>query len=66
MRLSSALKEKLMDVRLREKLVTEGKITRDEVLNFLNNLDDDNSRVTNIEDNTKKEDTEETVEEVTE
>ena len=32
MRIANALKEKLMDVRLRDKLIAEGKVTKEEVI----------------------------------
>jgi len=41
MRLSRALAEKLMDVRLRDKLIAEGKITKEEVKKFLDSMNDD-------------------------
>ncbi len=40
MRLSRALEEKLMDVRLRDKLIAEGKITREQVNEYLQKLED--------------------------
>jgi hypothetical protein len=44
MRLSRALEEKLMDVRLRDKLISEGKVTKQQVADFLNSLSDDQTR----------------------
>ena len=41
MSLSDALKEKVMDVRLRDKLLAEGKITKDELEKYISNLSDD-------------------------
>ena len=41
MRLSRALEEKLLDLRLRDKLLAEGKITKAQVEEYLNKLDDD-------------------------
>ncbi len=41
MRLSMALKEKLMDVRLRDKLMAEGKITKAELDQYLKSVKDD-------------------------
>jgi polyhydroxyalkanoate synthesis regulator phasin len=41
MRLSRALEEKLMDVRLRDKLVTEGKLTKDQVDKYLAAIPDE-------------------------
>ncbi len=45
MRLARALDEKKMDVRLRDKLVTENKISKDEVKQYFSSLADqtDNS-----------------------
>ncbi len=51
MRLSNALSEKLMDVRLRDKLLTEGKITNSQVNEDLNKLPDDKSNLGFTEDN---------------
>jgi polyhydroxyalkanoate synthesis regulator phasin len=41
MRLSRALAEKLMDVRLRDKLIAEGKITKEEVKKYLDTMNDE-------------------------
>lgn len=41
MRLSRALQEKLMDVRLRDKLIAEGKVTKEEVKKFLDSMADE-------------------------
>lgn len=41
MRLSRALAEKLMDVRLRDKLIAEGKITKEEVKKYLDAMGDE-------------------------
>jgi polyhydroxyalkanoate synthesis regulator phasin len=53
MRLSRALTEKLMDVRLRDKLVAEGKLTKEEVKKFIDSLADEskNASYTNEEGN---------------
>ena len=51
MRLSNALSEKLMDVRLRDKLLTEGKISNSQVNETLNKLPDDKSNLGFTEDN---------------
>ena len=50
MRLSNALSEKLMDVRLRDKLLTEGKISNSQVNETLNKLPDDKSNLGFTED----------------
>jgi hypothetical protein len=49
-RLSNALSEKLMDVRLRDKLLTEGKISNSQVNETLNKLPDDKSNLGFTED----------------
>ena len=41
MRLSRALEEKVMDVRLRDKLVAEGKLTKDQVDKYLAGIPDE-------------------------
>ena len=41
MSLSEGLKEKVLDVRLREKLLREGKLTKSELNDYLNSLADD-------------------------
>jgi polyhydroxyalkanoate synthesis regulator phasin len=41
MRLSRALQEKIMDIRLRDKLIAEGKVTKEEVKKYLDSLPDD-------------------------
>lgn len=43
--LSDALKEKLMDVRLRDKLLAEGKITKGQVDTYLKSLSDDQDKM---------------------
>lgn len=50
MRLARALEEKLMDVRLRDKLIAEGKITREQVRDYLQKLDDATKNATFTED----------------
>jgi len=49
-RLSNALSEKLMDVRLRDKLLTEGKISNNQVNDYLDKLNDDKSNLSFTED----------------
>lgn len=46
MRLSRALTEKLMDVRLRDKLLAEGKITKEEIKKFLETMPDETKNAT--------------------
>ena len=46
MRLARALQEKLMDVRLRDILLAEGKVTKEQVDSYLNSLSDDTTKAT--------------------
>ncbi len=46
MKLRLALEEKLLDVRLRDRLLAEGKITKEEIEKFLNSIPDDQSNAT--------------------
>lgn len=46
MKLRLALEEKLLDVRLRDRLLAEGKITKEEVDKFLASLPDDQENAT--------------------
>lgn len=41
MKLRLALEEKLMDVRVRDRLLAEGKITKEEVKKYLDNMADE-------------------------
>jgi len=50
MSLSDALKEKRLDVRLRDKLLTEGNLNKDEMKKYLKNLDDEASNFTFTDD----------------
>lgn len=54
MRLSRALAEKQMDLRLRDKLITEGKITKTELDKYLKSLSDDTSNSQAAEDAPKE------------
>lgn len=51
MRLSRALQEKLMDVRLRDKLLAEGKITKEEVKKFLDSTADEAKNASYTDEN---------------
>lgn len=51
MRLSRALQEKLMDVRLRDKLLAEGKLTKEEVKKFLDDSADEAKNATYTDKN---------------
>lgn len=46
MRLSRALEDKLYDLRLRDKLLAEGKVTKAQVEEFLSKLPDDEKKMT--------------------
>lgn len=46
MRLSKALEEKMLDKRLRDKLLAEGKVTQAQVDEYLKGLNDDGSNAT--------------------
>ena len=46
MSLSDALKEKQLDVRLRDKLISEEKLAKDEVAKYLGELGDETSNLT--------------------
>ena len=51
MKLRMALDEKLLDVRLRDRLVTEGKVTSEQVEEYLKSLADNEGNYTHVEDN---------------
>lgn len=55
MRLSRALQEKLMDVRLRDKLIGEGKISKEDVKKYLDSLPDDTKNATFTESEEEEE-----------
>ena len=48
MSLHNALRDKLLDVRLRDKLVAEGKLTKEEVRNYLSSLSDETGNYTHL------------------
>lgn len=54
MRLRRALQEKLLDVRLRDKLIAEGKISNEEVEKYLKDLPDDQDNMVYADLTTKK------------
>ena len=54
MRLSKALQEKLMDIRLRDKLIDEGKVTNQQVKDFLDGLEDQKDNLTYTETESSK------------
>lgn len=45
MRLARALKEKIYDIRLRDKLVAEGKIEKEDIEKFLKELPDESANL---------------------
>lgn len=48
MKLAKALDEKIMDVRLRDKLMAEGKLTKTQVDEYLNKVPDDRPKATEV------------------
>ncbi len=46
MRLARALEEKLLDTRLRDKLLSDGKITKEQLDKYLDTLNDDETNST--------------------
>ncbi|MBY0416371.1 MAG: hypothetical protein K2Q18_19505 [Bdellovibrionales bacterium] len=55
MRLSRALQEKLMDVRLRDKLLAEDKLSKEEVKKFLDSIADETKNSTYTDDHSEEE-----------
>ena len=55
MRLSRALEEKVMDVRLRDKLVAEGKLTKEQVDKYLADIPDETKNAIYTNDVEKQE-----------
>lgn len=55
MRLSRALQEKLMDVRLRDKLLAEGKVSKEEVKKFLDSIEDVAKNASYTDENSSEE-----------
>jgi hypothetical protein len=51
MKLRMALDDKLLDVRLRDRLVSEGKVTNAQVEDYLKSLADEEGNYTNVEEN---------------
>jgi polyhydroxyalkanoate synthesis regulator phasin len=54
MLLSKALQEKTMDVRLQDKLLAEGKLTKEQIKKFLGGLPDDTKNMTTTEGHKEK------------
>lgn len=50
MKLKMALDEKVLDVRLRDRLVSEGKLTKAELDKYLASLNDDSANAENVND----------------
>ena len=55
MSLSDALKDKKLDVRLRDKLLAQGRLKNEELDSYVNSLSDDTEKMTVIKQETKKE-----------
>jgi hypothetical protein len=51
MKLRLALEEKLMDVRVRDRLLAEGKITKEELQKYLDSLKDDAGNSVALDEN---------------
>lgn len=51
MKLRMALDDKLMDVRLRDRLVSEGKVTKSQVDEYIASLGDEEGNYIKVEDN---------------
>jgi polyhydroxyalkanoate synthesis regulator phasin len=49
MKLRLALEEKLLDVRLRDRLLAEGKITKEEVKKYLDRLADESKNAVSLD-----------------
>jgi polyhydroxyalkanoate synthesis regulator phasin len=49
MKLRLALEEKLMDARLRDRLLAEGKITKEEVKKYLDSLADESKNAVSLD-----------------
>lgn len=52
MKLKMALDEKVLDLRLRDRLVAEGKLTKAELDKYLASLNDDSANSENVNDET--------------
>ena len=53
MKLNNALKEKMLDVRLRDKWLADGKVSQAEVDKYLSELDDDSDKMEFLGSNNK-------------
>lgn len=58
MKLAMALEEKNMDVRLLDRLLAEGKVTKSQVDEYLNNLEDDEGNYEVVDHTSKSESSE--------
>lgn len=54
MKLKMALDEKLLDLRLRDRLIAEGKLTKAELDKYLASLNDDSANSENVDDSAHK------------
>jgi len=59
MSLSDALKDKKLDVRLRDKLFSQGRLTSEELSQYQSSLSDDSDKMTIIKSTEKKKSEEE-------
>lgn len=55
MKLRQALEEKLLDVRLRDRLLAEGKIAKEDIQKFLKGLPDDATKAVALDQSEKNE-----------
>lgn len=58
MKLRIAMDDKKMDVRLRDRFMTEGRISKSEVETYLSSLDDDSANMERVEDSSEESSTE--------
>jgi hypothetical protein len=50
MKLRQALDEKLLDLRLRDRLLAEGKITKEDIAKMMSQLSDDTAQAVSLDD----------------
>lgn len=55
MKLRQALEEKMLDVRLRDRLLAEGKIAKEDIQKFLKGLPDDAAKAVALDQSEKNE-----------
>lgn len=54
MKLRQALEEKQLDLRLRDRLLAEGKIAKEDIQKFLKNLPDDTTKAVSLDQSEDK------------